>query len=96
MIPRHREPPPIEPSNVPQDAPKVEHVALDYEFLLTGGISYTFSIVDGYGAIDERSDRYVCQLDTERVEIPKASIVLLRVIERTFETEPAEWVPPVV
>jgi hypothetical protein len=96
MIPRHREPPPLEPSNVPTDAPRIEHSATDWTFLLTTGWVETFTITDGDGDVIEEDDFYVLSRTDSHIEVMKASIAMVSIQARTYETDPPEWVPPVV
>jgi hypothetical protein len=57
------------------------------------GLTYSFSIVDGVGSVEERADRYVCSEPEARIEILKAGLLMVETIERSWTTDPPLYDP---
>ncbi len=61
--------------------------------MFVGGHSYSFSIIDGVGSIEEREDRYILSEPESQVEILKSGLLMIQRIERTWQTDPPLYTP---
>jgi hypothetical protein len=95
MIPKNqRQPAPAAPADErPDDAPPVEHRAIDIDIALSNGANLALTIVDGNGHFSELPDRFVFEQDDTSMTILKTAVAYVRRSERVYTTEPEPFRP---
>jgi hypothetical protein len=93
LIPRTRLPEPTPVSNVPPDAPKLEHLAVDFTWLLSTGQTVSHTSMDGDAPVETTDTHYIVRDTNGRREIRRDAVLMFDVMERRFTTDPPEWTP---
>ncbi len=93
MIPKTRAPQLPPESTTPVNTPPIEHLAVDFTWLLSTGQTITHTSVDGDAPVETTDTHYIVRDTNGRREIRRDAVLMFDVMERTYETAPQPYDP---